>query len=271
MDSVTTTKTKPVASSKGASKKNGSGRDAKPDVSVLPPLYHQPAVLHSETHAGKGLRRSIDYRFAAGVNAVPVHVGEFLPASRHYPIVFAEAAVAMPLVVLGFRDRQNAFVDGHGRWKDGLYLPEYVRRYPFIAAEKPDGTKVLAIDEVCDRLAETGDSDVDPFFEEGGDASDLSKSALALCGRWQDGYRHTEALADALVEMNVLNARKASIRLPDGRQHELGGFRVVDEKALHELPEGVVADWHRKGWLGLIHLHLASWQNWRGLLEAENQ
>ncbi len=49
----------------------------------------------------------------------------------------------------------------------------------------------------------------------------------------------------------------------------LTGFQLVDEAAFRALPAGVVADFHARGWLGAIVLHLASQLSWQTLLDAQ--
>jgi hypothetical protein len=49
----------------------------------------------------------------------------------------------------------------------------------------------------------------------------------------------------------------------------LQGFRTVDAPKVAQLDEAVVVDWHRKGWLGWIYLHLASLQRFIGLLARQ--
>jgi hypothetical protein len=40
----------------------------------------------------------------------------------------------------------------------------------------------------------------------------------------------------------------------------------VDQKKLDELPDDVYLEFRRKGWIGLIHLHIASVLNWERLV-----
>ncbi|MCH8155951.1 MAG: SapC family protein, partial [Proteobacteria bacterium] len=81
---------------------------------ALPLFYKDPQPLHTARHAGKGLKKPVDYRFAAAAHAVVLHAQEFRLAAAHYPIVFAAEASSMPLAVLGFRDRANLFVAASG-------------------------------------------------------------------------------------------------------------------------------------------------------------
>ena len=44
----------------------------------------------------------------------------------------------VPVAILGLRGAANQFVNSEGAWREGKYIPAYVRRYPFILMESPD-------------------------------------------------------------------------------------------------------------------------------------
>ena len=69
----------------------------------------------------------------------------------------------------------------------------------------------------------------------------------------------------------VLTPYHADFRLPAGTQHQVSGFSAVREKAFRALPAETVTDWHAKCWLDLVALHLASLQNFQGLLDFNAQ
>ena len=48
--------------------------------------------------------------------------------------------------------------------------------------------------------------------------------------------------------------------------YDLNGFLTVSPKKFAELPDDVYLEFRRKGWIGLIHLHLASVLNWERLV-----
>jgi len=44
---------------------------------------------------------------------------------------------------------------------------------------------------------------------------------------------------------------------------------VVDTERFANLDEAVVLDWHRRGWLALVHFHLASLERFGALLSLQ--
>ena len=74
--------------------------------------------------------------FTQSLNAIPVSYTEFNVAHRDYPIVFSsgdEGKSFAPVAVLGLQAQENLFALNDG-WAPGVYVPAYVRRYPFCMA-----------------------------------------------------------------------------------------------------------------------------------------
>ena len=67
----------------------------------------------------------------------------------------------------------------------------------------------------------------------------------------------------------MLVEKTADAQIKDGGQHVLGGFRVIDEEKLRDLPSDLATAWHKNGWLPLIYFHLASQNNWASLLDRQ--
>ena len=65
-----------------------------------------------------------------------------------YPIVFAgDEKSVIPVILLGMRNDENAFVGPNGNWKS-RYIPAFVRCYPFVLALSDDNEQYyLCIDE----------------------------------------------------------------------------------------------------------------------------
>jgi hypothetical protein len=228
----------------------------------MPVFYQRPELLTNERHSGKSLASKIDYRFTQGTNSVPLNGVELGSAQRHYPIVFSDEAAPFPMAILGLRNAENLFLGGAGAWEDKTYIPAYIRRYPFVFMTGPDQKQfALCIDAASPLVI---DGDANPFFRDG-QPTDLTKNALAFCASFQAEYEKTRAFAAALVEQKLLETRTADVGLGGDQKLVFGPFRVVDEAKLAALPNAVIADWLRRGWLAWIHAHLLSFANWPAL------
>jgi len=236
----------------------------------LPLFFREPAILSTSRHKHWRLQDG-DYAFAADAVSVPVSVSEFVAAIRDYPVLFA-AQTAAPIALLGLKDKNLSVTNGE--WREDLYIPAYVRRYPFGAVSlKQDEAPVLMIDTASERLlqdeAEEAEKTV-PLFEED-KPSAYTQRMLSFCDHFHQDALTTEAFSKALLDADLLVERRADVTLPGGGE-KLGvsGFRVVDPKRFADLPDETVTEWHRKGWLGLVHLHLASLDRFQDLMRRQS-
>ncbi|WP_291834218.1 SapC family protein [Brevundimonas sp.] len=234
-------------------------------LSGLPLFYRAPEPLSAAVHGAWRLKDG-DVSFAADTPFVPIVVGELAASARSYPIVFA-AGNAQPIAVLGL-ERANLFVT-NGAWAEDAYLPAYVRRYPFgfIATANPERF-ALAIDGASDRVVRTGGDGV-ALFDEDVKPSATTRQALAFCEVFQSEVAATTAFVEALKAQDLLIDRRADATLPDGRKLGLEGFQIVDARKFAGLADDVMLDWHRRGWLALVHFHLSSLDRFSALLTLQ--
>lgn len=240
----------------------------------LPLFYKNPVLLRFEDHRDAGLALATNFGFAREAVAIPLCIGEFAVAMRHYPIVFAIDDYASPIALVGIKRERNLFIERDGSWRAGSYVPAYVRRYPFIGTQTPDKAgQLLSIDRASDRFvgSSADQHDVERLFDEAGGPTRTAQSAMAFCRAYYADSTNTVAFGQALVAAKVLTPYHADFRLPDGSQHQVNGFSAVDEKAFRALPAETITDWHAKGWLDLVTLHLASLQSFQGLLDLNAQ
>ena len=231
----------------------------------LPLFYHDPQPVSSEQHARWSLRNG-DFAFAAGAPFVPVVIGEFMQAMCSFPLVFASDHSA-PLALLGL-EQSNLFISD-GVWETGKYIPAYVRRYPFgfIATARPNGF-TLAIDAASQRVDPSG-AEGSPLFEDG-KPSALTRQALDFCYAFRGEAAATAQFIAALQSKQLLTDRRADATLPDGSKFGVTGFQVVDAEKFARLDAGTIVEWHNKGWLALVHFHLASLARFTDLLARQS-
>lgn len=239
--------------------------DEKPSSEKQPPqqiFYERPEALNTNVHAGLRLQDGGDFSFARQTNSVPIAATEFAQAMRSYPIVFGPQ-VPFALAVLGL-ESENLFVGKNGSWRTGEYIPAFIRRYPFVFIAQPGGKMALGIDRASARIAPVGDVGR-PLFEDAKPTA-LTQEAMQFCGALEADQAITMTFGRALEEHALLVENQAQGTFPDGRPFRLQGFRVVDRAAFTALPDAVIIDWHRKGWVALINYHLASLDRMASLL-----
>lgn len=226
-------------------------------------FYERPVPLNREGHKDLRIKPIDSAAFAAKTHSVPLTVGEFGPAARDFPILFGGNNVeeAGPLAMLGLKQFENVFVDADGKWEQGAYIPAFVRRYPFILAEKPEGAEgddfTVFLDEAYPGF---GTEEGDRLFNEDGSDTDTLKNAVRFLGEFQEHVKRTQAFTRRLRELDLLEER--TIQIKDGdRNMVINGLFVVNEEKLRKLDEKVAAELLADGSLGWIYAHLLSLAN----------
>jgi SapC len=227
-------------------------------------FYERPVPLNRTAHRDLRMQAVDNVRFAQKVHSVPLTGTEFAPASRDFPILFAGASIeeAGPMALLGLRQDENLFIGENGTWEPGIYIPAFVRRYPFVLAEKPAGTEgddfTVFLDETYEGFTKAGTGER-LFNEDGTDAPALT-NAVNFLGEFQDHVRRTQWFMGKLREHNLLEPRVVNLT-KDGKGINLNGLFVVNEERLRALDEKVAHEFLREGAFGWIYAHLVSLAN----------
>jgi hypothetical protein len=233
-----------------------------PPSASLPLFYKTPMPLEPSRYPKAGLNPKSDYSFARDTNAIALTLSEFALAARHYPIVFSALAPVIPFAVLGVRDNENLFIEKNGQWKDDLYVPAYVRRYPFIFSEVPNSDRlVLCVDESAAHFEQDS---TQPFFIDGKPSENL-KRALQFNEMYHANLQDTRAFGEWLDANGMLEEKMARAEMPNGQSYTLRGFRLLNTEKTRDLKDEQVLELHKRGWLPLLHFHLQSLSNWANL------
>ena len=236
-----------------------------PESSNLPLFFKKPAVLDKARHASSTISPQGDALFAKLTNSIAINALEFIEAGKFYPIVFTSGDVATPLAIVGL-EQENYFIDAKDQWREGTYIPAYVRQYPFIFLENADEQKFyLCIDEQSSRFKAKGEKDGRVLFNEDGSLSPLTSQALEFCTAYYQHHAITLQFTADLVKHKLLQPYQSQATLPSGRKVSLSGFSMIDEKAVNALSDEIFKEFRTKGWLPFIYLALASSSNWARL------
>jgi len=232
-------------------------------------LYERPEPLDARRHANLGLSKTDKpFSFVAKQHFVPLHVGEFGPASINYPIIFAGENRA-PLAVVGMTAGENLFVAEDGGYRPGVYVPAFIRRYPFVGALDETAQKmVVCIDRASDLWVEGGGDT--PLFENG-QPTEFTKSCIEFCGQFDADRRQTDLFVKMLTDLDLFESRQTTFtpRTPEGVAGEpqlVAEFFGVSEDKVKALPTDKYLELRDNGGLGQIYAHLISLFCWDRLV-----
>lgn len=226
-----------------------------PGVNALPVCYTSLTPLVPQRHDNLHFARSDGFLFAQGVNAVPAVAEEFPDAQNSCPIVFTRGETPRPVLLLGASQGRNEMVEADGTWKAGHHVPSFLRRYPFmLVRENDNSTRML----LCADLAADGFSDTSgtPLFQ-AGKQTDAMNRVLEYCERYEQAQLRTNALIAELAALNLFQESTVSVR-SEAESRKIDGFQTISEDKFKALDDAKLADFTRRGVVGLIAAHWAS-------------
>ena len=237
----------------------------------LPLLYKDLVPLNTTEHATWKLRVLDNALFMDGQHAIPLTTEEFIPASRNYPIIFSSGGNSVPLALMGLNEGVNTFMDQEGRFTSPVYVPAYIRRFPFMLARlRPDSDEMsLCFDPQAGAVGEYDDGT--PLFEDG-KPTETTQSILKFCEDFENAGMNTFAFVEELNKLDLLMDGEVSIQQEGIEQPFIyRGFKMVDENKLRELRGDTVRKLNQNGILALIHAHLFSLQLMREIFAQQVQ
>lgn len=238
----------------------------------LPPGYTSLVPLDREKHRSMGLDMARGFGFAREMVGIYVTAHEFVQVARHYPIAFAKDGATgdfLPIAICGFQEDRNLFIDEDGGWEPGVYVPAYLRRWPFfpVTAKTSDDEDAETRDVICvdeSALVEGGEHRI---FDDQGEPTDLWRRYESLINDLQGARTITAQLTRSIQGLELFRPFEAHAHPKSGGEMRLRGLFRVDEPAVQELDGKQLKRLVKRGELARIYAHLMSLDNFKFLLD----
>ncbi len=242
-----------------------------PQQPQLPLFYKDLLPLNSRDHSGWKVGTFENAAFLAQTHAIPLTSDEFVDAQRNFPIVFTSGENPLPIALMGLNAGVNTFMDDNGKLVGDVYVPAYVRRYPFILARLQQGSEDMSLcfDPSVGIIGKRKDGQ--DLFEADGQPTEYTKGVLEFCRRFEEAGHRTRLFLEELGKLDILMDGEIAITRGDqpDKPYIYRGFRMVDENKLRELPAATLEGLAKNGMLMLIHAHLFSLNLMRVLFERQ--
>jgi hypothetical protein len=220
-------------------------------------MFEQVVPVNKERHAGKKVRPSNDFGFAAGFHIAYVTTHEFARAAAVYPVVFLEDKdndSYRPVALLGLDAGENLFVDAQGKWS-ASYIPAIIRRYPFALVKAPDADRyIVCVDEASQLLSDTEGA---ALFDEAGNPTQVIENVKRYLGELQQMDQITHEFSQFLVQNNLLTPLNMRVNAGSGVRN-ITGCHVINEERLNNFTDAKFLEVRQKGYLPAIYAHLIS-------------
>lgn len=182
---------------------------------------------------------------------VRVIVKEFPQLLVHYPILFSKNPQTGEFycgAMLGIDEGENLFLD---EWADRqFYRPLDLQRGPFYSHGAD-----LAVDLDDPRVGAEGGK---PLFTDQGQPTKYLQSIIWAFQDLNPGVEMTRLFTARLLELKLIEAVDIDVEFDDGTKRQCVGLYTINEEVLSSLPDAVVVELFRRGYMRLIDYMLAS-------------
>jgi hypothetical protein len=211
----------------------------------------QIVPLNKETHRALAVDGRASAAYGDNRRFVQVIVKEFPQLVVHYPILFSKNPQTGQFycgVMLGIDEGENLFLE---EWQEReFYRPLTLQRGPFYS-HGPD----LAIDLDDPRVGAEGGK---PLFTEQGQPTRYLQSIIWAFQDLNPGVEMTKLFIARLLELKLIEPVDVEVEFDDGSMRRCVGLYTIDQEVLSRLPDEVVVELFRRGYLRLIDYMIAS-------------
>ncbi|MGL4314375.1 MAG: SapC family protein, partial [Sphingomonas sp.] len=179
---------------------------------------------------------------------------------------------AIPLALMGLNEGVNVFVDDEGALiNDQMYVPAYVRRYPYMLARlRPESDDLsLCFDPSSETIGAFEDGE--PLFANG-EPTEFTKSILEFNRMFEEAGQRTAQFMREVNELGLLMDGEFSVQ-PQGSEQPFiyRGFQMINEQKFNDLRGDQLRKIAQSGLLPLLYAHLFSLSVIRDIFERQAQ
>ena len=224
----------------------------------------QIVPLDKEAHRSLKVDGRASAAYGDDRHFVQVNANEFPLLIVHYPLFFSKNSNTGEFytgVMLGFKEGENLFLKDWEQQRE-FYRPLVLQRGPFYA-QGP----TLAIDLDHPRVGAEGGK---PLFTEYGQPTRYLQSIIWAFQDLVPGMETTKLFIARLVELNLIEPVEIEVEFEDGSQHQCTGLYTVNQETLRHLPDPLVVELFRRGYLRLMDYMIASLKQFPLLARKKN-
>jgi hypothetical protein len=237
-------------------------------MDIKAPYGYREIIPRAKTHRVALLPARMSPPAFRKLTALPLSCVEFAPAARDYPIAFVSGngKSFAAMAILGLENRHNLFLATDGSWDSGVYLPAYVRRYPFCMTrvmvsgqERPE--RIVCVEK------HTINNQGEMLHDENGNPLPAWEARKKLLFEFEADLTRAEDMCRVLAGMDVLETFTMQALPNAGAPITMSGMHRVSEQKLNALPADKLKELAQTGVLARVYCHLLSLTNFTRLLD----
>jgi hypothetical protein len=241
-------------------------------MQIAPPFGYKEIVPLNRNQKIRLLAPGEIPEFARAVNAVPVSYTEFALVAREYPIIFTTAGDAKtftPVAALGMENNENLYNRGNV-WASGVYVPAYVRRFPFCMSRVTIDRVEQKNRLICVEKSHIDDKAGESMFDPKGQPTEKWQVIEQLLSDYEADMVRSQEMCGILSDYSLFEPFTMQAKLNKGGEPVAmtGMFRIAEAKIEH-LNASQLKNLVKKGVLSRVYAHLLSLNNFANLLDRK--
>jgi len=221
-------------------------------------MYKNIEVLDKQKHEKLKYDQVDLTEVSRSIGIVPLGVHEVLDMSSFSPVLISAGDESELIAFTGISKDVTIYK------KTNIFIPTFLRCYPFLSIniknDKGTVDTVIAIDNNKDVVGKNKKTSIFNKKSELEKGANEKISQIRALNTQRDISR---TIVKALKEKDLLVKKDFKIKLEDGERTILNEFYIVDRQKLLKLDDKTLAQWARKGWMGIIDAHLKSLNNFQ--------
>jgi len=241
-------------------------------MDIRPPFGYKDIVPLNRDQKVRLLQAGEVPEFARTLNAIPISYTEVALVAREYPIVFTGASGGRdfaPVAVLGIAANENLY-NNSGTWEGNVYIPAYVRRFPFcmtrVTLDKVEQQNRL----ICVEKTHIDKAAGESMFDAKGLPSEKWKEIERMLTEYEVDLERSREMCGILADYGLLEPFTVQAKFNKGGDPmNLTGMHRVAEARIEHLNASQLKNLVKKGILSRVYAHLLSLDNFARLLDRK--
>jgi hypothetical protein len=227
-------------------------------------MYKNIEILDKEKFKNIKYDEADFVEVAKNIGLIPLGFTEVWSMSHNVPVIISATDEAEFLAFTGITKEITVFN------RDDVYLPAFVRTYPFlnIQVKDKDGkpNSIIAIDNNPDFVAKDKKNSI---IAKDKNLTKEADSKVALVRELNRQREISKKIVAELKKHDLLVKKDLRVNVADKDEKILlKEFYVINMEKLTKLDDKVLALWARKGWMGIFDAHFKSLTNFTKVLES---
>ncbi|MBB5022828.1 SapC family protein [Desulfurispira natronophila] len=226
-------------------------------------MYQDVRPIDPTTDSTTTVQRYENLLHTGQLHSCILATDEFEHAAKSIPILFMrhpQTKALAAISLLGLQPGRNLCLDHDGNWRAGVYLPAYIRCYPFMFMEK-EGKLLPSLDRQAS-VVSTGKGE--RLYDDQGNPTPYLQSILGLLQEFHNAQVRTRQFIQHMEKLDVLESMTMDVNAA-GEKFRLANFIRISEQKLAKIPEQQQAYLIQSGLYRIIAAHLMSLNNLKHL------